>query len=114
MKEIRKEHDIGSKARVLTLREEGYSYNEISNRLGLAKSMVQYILKNYKKYKSLQNPKRKGRKKTTTKSEDSLILIQAKKNKNFSLSQQQFNLDKYYNINLSTETIRLRLYMRVV
>ena len=108
-KEKRKEQSNNKKERIIVLREEGYSMGEISKKENLPKSLVQKILENYSKYNSVQNPKRKGRKKCTTKAQDRIIVLESKKNPHFSLSDQQQNLNEYYGINLSTETIRLRL-----
>jgi transposase len=69
-----KEIDLATRGSIKTLNEEGYSLREISQRLGVPFSTVNYTLKRFKKTKSHHNLARSGRPRATTAKIDDKIV----------------------------------------
>lgn len=104
-----KELSLACKEKIVSLFQQGLSYRYIGTKLGLAHSTVQYVIKKFKTG-SLDNVKRRGRKRSVTTRESRDIVRIAAKNPKMSARQLVEHIATQYNKTVTPQTVRNRLH----
>lgn len=94
---------------ILALSEAGLSVRQIATQLTKPKSTVQSVLKQYKDTGSLKVKERSGRPRVTTKREDSLLVLNSKKNRKKPATVLTSELNDSRDSNVSLTTVKRRL-----
>lgn len=100
---------IAKRSAVVTLRNEGYSYRVIANKLGISYKGVQSTIKRYTETGSLEDRPRIGRPRATSKVEDRHIITMSKRNRRLTAPQLRAELNKSREKEVSVSTVKLRL-----
>ena len=103
---MRKEISIEKRSEIVTLRKEGNSWKEISEKSGININTVRSVYSNFLKRGSLEKKSGRGRKKKFSKRSKSLILRQVRINNEESWRGLEKIMKNQYNLDVSHETIR--------
>ncbi len=95
--------------RVVVLHEEGLSCNKIAERMNIARSTAQEIVKKHRETGTVKDRKGRGRKKATTKREDRAIIKGALKDRRKTSKILANELRETCDIKISDRTVRRRL-----
>lgn len=101
---------VEKRSAVITLHQEGYSVRQIGEKVHLAKSSVDNIIKRYRATESLDDRDRAGPSRITTNVDDQRILLISKRNRRLTAPQiaAEFNRDRPNAVFVSTIQQRLR------
>lgn len=102
----RKEINIEIRKLIVKDRENGLSLREIGKKYNVSKTCVDKICKKFGKTQQLGNLPGRGRKRATTRREDSLIVREIQRKPGTSSRE----IKEQLNLNVSTKTIRRRLH----
>ncbi|XP_042861277.1 uncharacterized protein LOC122246649 [Penaeus japonicus] len=100
---------IEDRMRVVVLHEEGYSCNKIAQKLNIARSTAQQIVKKHQETGTVKDREGRGRKKITTKREERVIIKEALRDRRKTSKSLANELRDNFNINVSDRTVRRRL-----
>jgi len=96
------------RARVVVLHEEGNSCNKVAQKMKVARSTVQAIVKKHRETGTVKDREGRGRKKRTTDREDRVIIKEALRNRRQASNSQPNELRETFNIEVSARTVRRR------
>lgn len=101
---------VEKRSAVITLHQEGYSVRQIGEKVHLAKSSVDNIIKRYRTTESLDDRDRPGPSRMTTNVDDQRIVLISKRNRRLTAPQiaAEFNRDRPNAVSVSTIKRRLR------
>ncbi|CAK9796236.1 Transposable element Tc1 transposase [Anthophora quadrimaculata] len=104
-----RELSVETRSAVCTLREEGYSYEQIAARFKISKSTAWAIIKKKEEIDSVANRSRSGRKRKTSVRDDKFIIVQSKRNRRLTASEIANEINRNRSNPISVSTVKRRL-----
>lgn len=102
----KKEINIEKRIKVTVLKEEGFSYSEIGEKLNLSKNGVHYILKRHKETGDFLNREGRGGEKRTSERDEKYIALLSKKNRKLTAPDITAEVNKRRNDPISVTTVK--------
>ena len=99
-----------NRGRALAWMQEGIGVREIGRRLGVVHSVIQRLRDRYKTTGSVQEPRRPGRTRSTTRQQDRFVVLSSLRDRTAPARALQNELLNATNVSVSDQTIRNRLH----